>query len=627
MVSSNDAPESKGLVSPTVNDTNAQATDGSSGAVPTRSAAATAAPSADSAPEIIAESPRAASPVHSEKLAANLNAKGKAGHAVIDQRQTIPTTGKRRHTTKWEYITFCLFYFSLNGAPIGNNGGGLRQALVNMKYPDGYLTWGGEYIPINAMLLRVQGVMFAAQLVTLMILGPYADYGNWRPWIMIVGQVLLYICQFSLCGISQPDQWEAAQALFVVGSLAANVVNSFYAATFPSIVRDLPKLIESEERVKAGTESPENHSKLDEYERAKLYNLNNMTGSYVVAVVYAIAVGMIAGIGYTTNEQKITSFRAALGYFGFMTVAFTVPFFILHKHRPGQQLPSGTGWLTAGPKQVWSAAKSAKKLKQVMLYLLAYFLLNETWGTYWAVTGIIQNDVIHYSPLMLNAFSLTADLCGGTGHLLLLILQKRFRFSVKQGVMFGAVMTLIPQLWGGIGRFTTKVGFHNEWEFWLVQAWNITTAAWGGYNVTMISEVVPGPKSYMFFALFNCVGKTSGFVGPFITAAIIQADGGKNNGAYWFLLGTGLLGLLTLYFVDTDQAKIDSAAYLAREAEEMYSEEQRAAAKHNLEESSPGTTTPTTPAGVSTAEMQDSEKASTVVEHPVGTNAVGQSKR
>lgn len=27
--------------------------------------------------------------------------------------------------------------------------------------------------------------MFAAQMFTLLTVGPYADYGNWRPWIMI----------------------------------------------------------------------------------------------------------------------------------------------------------------------------------------------------------------------------------------------------------------------------------------------------------------------------------------------------------------------------------------------------------------------------------------------------------
>lgn len=33
----------------------------------------------------------------------------KAGIAVIQQQQTIPTTGKRMPTSKWEYIFFCIF--------------------------------------------------------------------------------------------------------------------------------------------------------------------------------------------------------------------------------------------------------------------------------------------------------------------------------------------------------------------------------------------------------------------------------------------------------------------------------------------------------------------------------------
>ena len=73
-----------------------------------------------------------------------------------------------------------------------------------------------------------------------------------------------------MTGISKPGQWEAAQALFVIGSLAANIVNAFYAATFPSLVRDLPKLIESEDKVKAGLVSAEEHNKLDAYERSKV---------------------------------------------------------------------------------------------------------------------------------------------------------------------------------------------------------------------------------------------------------------------------------------------------------------------------------------------------------------------
>ncbi|TQV97545.1 hypothetical protein V2A60_006704 [Cordyceps javanica] len=504
--------------------------------------------------------------------APNLHKKGALG--FIQQQHTIPTTGSVMPTGKWEYIFFCIYYFSNNGAPIGGNGGALRQALTAQAFPDKIVHWGGQHLNLNSFLLDITGILFAAQLVTLLTIGPYADYGNWRPWIMIIAQSVLYVCQFAMCGINQPGQWQAAQALYVVGSLAANIATAFYTATFPGLVHNLPKVLKSEQDVRDGVKSPEEHAELDSYERSKLYNLCNITGSALVVVFYAIAVGISAGIGFDTPQQLIRSYNVLMGYFGALTVICTVPFFLVQKHRPGQQLPEGTSFWSVGFKQIWSAIKSAKQLRQCLLYLLAFFMLQETFGTYFNITGILQNEVINYSPLKLNAMSLVADLSGGSGTLFVLILQKRFRFSVKAGVFYGALMTLIPSLWGGIGLFTDKIGFKNIWEFWVAQAWNFQTAAWGSYQITMISEVVPAPKAFLFFALFNCVGKTSGFIGPFISSAIIERANGKTNAAYWFLFGMGSVGCLALWFVDTDKAKRDNARYLEREAAEYYSERQ-----------------------------------------------------
>ena len=91
----------------------------------------------------------------------------------------------------------------------------------------------------------------------------------------------------------------------------------------------------------------------------------------------------------------------------------------------------------------------------------------------------------------------------------------------------------------------------------------------------MISEVVPAPKAFLFFSLFNCVGKTSGFIGPFISSAIIERADGRTNAAYWFLFAMGSVGCIALWFVDTDKAKRDNAQYLEREAEEYYNEYQK----------------------------------------------------
>lgn len=210
-------------------------------------------------------------------------------------------------------------------------------------------------------------------------------------------------------------------------------------------------------------------------------------------------------------------------------------------------------------RQIWSAAKNIKYLKQCMLYLFAYFMLQESYGSYYQVFGILQNEVVSFSPVMVNAFAVIGNLCGGGGNLACYLAQRKWRFSMKKAIFFGAAMPLIPNLWGGIGAFTQTIGFHHVWEFWWWQAYNFFMAAWNAYQVAFLAEVVPVSKAYMYFSLFNTVGRTSGFIGPLISAAITTVSGNNYNMPFWFLFSMGFVGWIALYFVNTDKAKLDNA--------------------------------------------------------------------
>ena len=119
-------------------------------------------------------------------------------------------------------------------------------------------------------------------------------------------------------------------------------------------------------------------------------------------------------------------------------------------------------------------------------------------------------------------------------------------------------------------------------------------APWASYQIAFLAEVVPAPKAYLFFALFNTFGKTSGFIGPFVSSAITTAAGGNTNMSFTFLFSMGLIGWIILWFVDVDKAKLDSAECqsflissglrryaadllpdLEREARELYTAAQR----------------------------------------------------
>ena len=83
----------------------------------------------------------------------------------------------------------------------------------------------------------------------------------------------------------------------------------------------------------------------------------------------------------------------------------------------------------------------------------------------------------------------------------------------------------------------------------------------------MISEVTPRGKEFLFFSLFSIIGKTSSFIGPLVSSAIIDASPSKNNSTpFYFLFALSLASFLfLLFFVDIKKSRIEQAEYLERE--------------------------------------------------------------
>ena len=84
----------------------------------------------------------------------------------------------------------------------------------------------------------------------------------------------------------------------------------------------------------------------------------------------------------------------------------------------------------------------------------------------------------------------------------------------------------------------------------------------------MISEVTPRGKEFLFFSLFSIIGKTSSFIGPLVSSAIIDASpNGNNSTPFYFLFSLSLLSfLLLLFFVDLQKSRIEQAKFLKDEA-------------------------------------------------------------
>ena len=82
----------------------------------------------------------------------------------------------------------------------------------------------------------------------------------------------------------------------------------------------------------------------------------------------------------------------------------------------------------------------------------------------------------------------------------------------------------------------------------------------------MISEVTPRGKEFLFFSLFSIIGKTSAFIGPLVSSAIID-DTGNNSTPFYFLFSLSLASFIfLLFFVDVKKSRKEQEAFLEEES-------------------------------------------------------------
>ena len=197
-----------------------------------------------------------------------------------------------------------------------------------------------------------------------------------------------------------------------------------------------------------------------------------------------------------------------------------------------------------------------------------YFLLGDSLNTTVTVIYTLQNSAVSYNTLTLTyqyIVGIAAQLIGIWGFW---FIQKRFNLSTK--VMFDAVMVgiIFLDVWGMVGIWTQKFGFHKVWEFWAWQVYyGLFVCPWYSYSQIMISEVTPRGKEFLFFALFSIMGKTSAFIGPIVSSAIIDASPSKNNSLpFYFLTAVSFLSFgLLCFFVDLKKSRKEQALFLEQE--------------------------------------------------------------
>ncbi|KAF8239646.1 hypothetical protein L208DRAFT_1236436 [Tricholoma matsutake] len=485
-----------------------------------------------------------------------------------------------RTTTRKELWSYYLYYIGNNGLSGFNFGPSQFQNLLFLagydptappfSVPCGIngcvLPYLGRVRDINSIVLLTNGISFAIQALLLLAIGAWADYGRWRPNITIFFTLLAVGVCFAWLGVDTPGQWRAGTVLYILG-LVFYCALTFWTAAFPGLARDLPEVKVSLSEVTSGRKSPEDHAHFHSLSRNRISNISFAVSSAGEIVILAIMVGILKGVrSDQSTENNTKAFSVLIAFSGGVWLLCALPWFFLEQRRPGLSCPPGTKFWTIGFTQAYVAFRECMRLKQTFFYLVFYFLMGDVLNTTVTVIGTLQNSVVAYSTFQLTLLLIVGIVAQGLGIYVFWLVQNRFKISTKTMLSFNVFWIIVLTIWGLIGVHTNKFGFKHVWEIWLYQAfYGLMVCPWYAYSQTMISEVSPLPQMFLFFALFSVVGKTSAFIGPFVSSAIITAADNNDNMPFAFLFGLGVVSTVFLWIVDVDKSQVECREFILAE--------------------------------------------------------------
>jgi F0F1-type ATP synthase assembly protein I len=299
-------------------------------------------------------------------------------------------------------------------------------AFQNLLYQaagdQGTLLFAGRQRSINSIVLLSNGISFAIQVVVFLVIGSFADFGTWRPNILIVLSIIAYAIGFGWLGVHTQEKWHIAVGLYIVGLIAYQTTLTFWTAAFPSLARNTAEMKDRADAYAAGRISREEYDDADTMARSKLANVAFYVQSVAEIVILAVIVGIMFGLRVDESQANNNwGLSVLIAFASGVWLLVSVPWFVLEKRRPGQD--PGRNIIVAGLRQLYHAGREVWKLKQSLLYLIGkvayccedfphgrtdqcppagYFLLGDSLNTTVTVIATLQNSIVAYNTLELT---------------------------------------------------------------------------------------------------------------------------------------------------------------------------------------------------------------------------------
>ncbi|KAK8050062.1 Autophagy- protein 22 [Apiospora phragmitis] len=436
-----------------------------------------------------------------------------------------------------------------------------------------------------------------------------ADHGNYRKRLLLTFGWVGSICVMAFIFVFKE--------IYVLGALLAIVSNVSFGASFvllnsflPLLVRHHPKVQEAavtdvltsdphgteaelqrHDRSTTG-EQPQDDSTtalLPQSDTESDYNelVRTPTHSELTSIELELSTQISAkgiGIGYGAGlfvqcvsilillamGSSTWSQRVVLLVIGSWWAIFTIPAAVWLRPRPGPPLPKTNGngrwaWLSYimdAWKNLYRTVKLARRLRDIVLFLAAWFLLSDAVATTSTTAILYAKTALGMKPWALGMINVISTTTGVLGAFSWSFVSRYFKLAPHHTILACIALFEIIPIYGLLGYLPfvkqwEVIGLQQPWEMYpLAAVYGLVLGGLGAYCRSLYGELIPPGSEAAFYALYAITDKGSSVFGPAIVGAIIDASG-EIRPAFWFLAVLVGLPAPLIYFVNVERGKIE----------------------------------------------------------------------
>lgn len=475
----------------------------------------------------------------------------------------------------------------------------------------------GRDINTASFAMYTFSVSVLIQTFVIISMSGAADHGNYRKKLLL---------SFAFTGALATMLFiTIIPKVYLLGALLAIIANTCFGASFVLLNSFLPLLVrhhpsvqdsspnnqsatrDSEEIGHFGTTTDEEETFVDsssvallvsspEHERmsglkaakpaSPELRLSTRISSYGIGIGYisavvvqTLAILIILGIGYV-SESTTLALRVALLFVGLWWLLFTIPAAMWLRPRPGpplsftsegKQIRSWIGYIIYAWQSLGKTLLRARHLKDVLLFLAAWFLLSDGIATVSGTAVLFAKTQLQMAPPALALINVITTVFGVMGAFSWSKLSSFFNVRPSQTIIACICLFEIIPIYGLLGYIPAikrlgVLGLQQPWEMYPLGAlYGLAIGGLSSYCRSVFGELIPPGSEAAFYALYAITDKGSSVFGPAIVGAITDRYG-EIRPAFVFLAIVIFLPLPLMTLVDVDRGRRDGAA-MAKELE------------------------------------------------------------